>query len=454
MFSENDEKTITIPGGEYSDSILFSALGHVYGILAKTVQLAELPNSVHSTNLAGWGWLSPPHSNVVAMLGKRAKLITPPATLDSRDRHFWLVNSLGGTSAHHSYPCALGALPYIPVDGLRSIVDDSPSKPAKAIKKWLYDTYGINTDQRDLEMLGNVFAAHLSGEITLKLTFGCEGEVHEYYHKGSCWWAEYGQSRDWLEQNGGGAIRAYRSGKLVGRVWFIPYAHGTTEGIILFNAYGQDSLQHVDVWGNLVATAWEVQMVMGNFYPSTCNSEMYVNSSTSALVGTIAASERTSSRPAFHVNLKTPEPVYGHEQCTCPWCEESYNLDDLTYVDGYGDICEGCLEHNFVYSEYCENYIPCDSAQYSNRMGDWIPNNDAVYIVTSSRKGCDYILFNDAIKIGKLWYARDDQGDTWDSCSICGEDFPANEIGHDDDGEPICCDCHEGEQAEDCEHAA
>ena len=45
----------------------------------------------------------------------------------------------------------------------------------------------------------------------------------EYYQK-IVWWGDFERSRDVLEYNGGGAIRAYNEDdELVGRVWFLPY---------------------------------------------------------------------------------------------------------------------------------------------------------------------------------------------------------------------------------------
>jgi hypothetical protein len=47
----------------------------------------------------------------------------------------------------------------------------------------------------------------------------------------------------------------------------------------------------------------------------------------------------------------------------CDYCEE-YHLGSETYVDGYGYICESCLENDFIYCEECHNYVRDDYATY------------------------------------------------------------------------------------------
>ena len=174
---------------------------------------------------------------------------------------------------------------------------------------------------------------------------------------------------------------------------------------------------------------------------------MYVNTSTSALVGTITTD---SQIPSLHVDLKTPHDfVYGFPQYECACCGGMVDGDDLTYVEGEGDICEYCLERHYCYSEYANGYIHSNYAYYSDRMNDYLPDDDCIQINIIGYRGrwdTDYILTEDAIEIDGQWYAKDDRGETWDICAGCGDRYDVRNMEESlsGDGDSVLCDyCYE-----------
>lgn len=69
---------------------------------------------------------------------------------------------------------------------------------------------------------------------------------------------------------------------------------------------------------------------------------------------------------------------YYCEDC-CSYCVEcdEWHTGDHTYIDGYGDVCESCLEDNFTYCDECDEY-------YRNR--------DITYVGSTDRNVCNGCL--------------------------------------------------------------
>jgi hypothetical protein len=62
------------------------------------------------------------------------------------------------------------------------------------------------------------------------------------------------------------------------------------------------------------------------------------------------------------------------------WCNyyEEYvsSGQEMTYVDGFGYVCEDALENNFYYSEYRERYLHLDDAVWIESECDWYHIDD------------------------------------------------------------------------------
>jgi hypothetical protein len=57
---------------------------------------------------------------------------------------------------------------------------------------------------------------------------------------------------------------------------------------------------------------------------------------------------------------------YGWE---CARCGERCREDDMRYVDGYGDVCDSCLDSHFSYCENCQEYVSSDSINTVHVVG-------------------------------------------------------------------------------------
>ena len=97
----------------------------------------------------------------------------------------------------------------------------------------------------------------------------------------------------------------------------------------------------------------------------------------------------------------------------CEYCEE-HTDEDVTYVEGYGYVCETCLENNFVRCCECGEWFHVDDA-YETYYGDWVC------------RGC----FEDC----------------YFKCDECGEIFRTNEDSFDTDHGIICSGCFDEKYA-------
>lgn len=110
------------------------------------------------------------------------------------------------------------------------------------------------------------------------------------------------------------------------------------------------------------------------------------------------------------------------EDC-CNYCNncDEWHLQESTYIDNYGDVCETCLDNHFTYCEDCEEY-------YRNRY--------MVYVPSVGRDVCPSCLENN--------YFR---------CNDCHEYFPEDEQHVLEDGTVLCDHCAERREAEADEEA-
>ena len=74
------------------------------------------------------------------------------------------------------------------------------------------------------------------------------------------------------------------------------------------------------------------------------------------------------------------------DYCDCDYCSERTYEHDIYYIEGYGDICSGCVANYFVFSEHYYEYILAEDAM-------------EVLVPASRRKGTtlvsDFILENE-----------------------------------------------------------
>lgn len=216
-------------------------------------------------------------------------------------------------------------------------------RPGKAFAKAFYQHNQIKLSAEIKAQIGQLLSSFTDEKLTLRLTLGCGGSSWEYYHEDSCWWGDYERSRDVLEHNGGGSIRAYNEeDELVGRVWFLPYE----DHILLFNSYGNGALEHIYAWGVLVEQAFGWKSKKVSAYFGCDNTDLYVNSRTMMIVGP----EMYEGKDSIYPNIDVDAPYYySSPMVYCPGCDELVR-EEYTYYHrdvyrvGEGYFCESCHE--------------------------------------------------------------------------------------------------------------
>lgn len=187
------------------------------------------------------------------------------------------------------------------------LADHANMKPGKAYAKYLYERFSLKISESHKAEIGQKIKGTTNEQtIIFKVTLGCEGEASEYYHRSSCYWGEYSMSRDYIESNHGGAVRAYVDNRIIGRVWFLPYnGENLKDGMILFNAYGKDELQHIHKWGEMLAQALHKQHCK-TYLDLSYDGEFYLNSHNTQFVGEVLKfQEETDVR----INLHEPDTL-------------------------------------------------------------------------------------------------------------------------------------------------
>ena len=56
----------------------------------------------------------------------------------------------------------------------------------------------------------------------------------------------------------------------------------------------------------------------------------------------------------------------------CEDCGDTFDDDDMAYIDGHGYVCQNCLDNNWCWSDYQDCYIPSDEAVYVEESDTYI----------------------------------------------------------------------------------
>src|SRR5690606_8313511 len=142
----------------------------------------------------------------------------------------------------------------------------------------------------------------------------------EYYNDRSCWRTNFPRGRDTLQFNGGGAMRAYIHEDLSGRASVLPHEDWT----VLFNAGGQGALQHAETWMTCTIPApdWITAIQITDF---ECSKEdLYVNSPTCVVAGTVPASRIYSIKPELDVPY-----LYSKKERRCENCGDRFPEENV-----------------------------------------------------------------------------------------------------------------------------
>ena len=305
---------------------------------------------------------------------------------------------------------------------------DQDMRPGKAFAKTIFKWWGIKLSPKTIAEVGNLIAALPEEPLTLRLTLGCDGTREEYYNDRSCWWTNFPRARDILHFNGGGAIRAYKNEELIGRAWFLPYE----DWIVLFNFYGDGTLQHAQTWMAVTSQAFGWITAIQSIDFECSKEDLYVNSPTCVVAGMVPAPRIYAIKPELDVPY-----LYSKKERRCENCGDRFPEENVRFM-------ESTLIEPGYYCENCEqNMLQITAGSY---VGEWCFYNSAVFLDDEVYfHGDQEIMLDpygnwcrcaDAIRVGEFYYApmslvldeygtpHPRNGGTWQRCGCCGKIYP------------------------------
>ena len=122
-----------------------------------------------------------------------------------------------------------------------------------------------------------------------------------------------------------------------------------------------------------------------------------------------------------------------NNRAICAYCDDRCHEDHVRYVDDYGDVCDGCIERDFYWSEAGEEYVHADNAIetvddgyiHRYRLGRYD------YTMVTSGRHEDLAAPDDEViydAYGNVWHQDDmDEMVTLHSDSQCGDELVHNE---------------------------
>lgn len=134
------------------------------------------------------------------------------------------------------------------------------------------------------------------------------------------------------------------------------------------------------------------------------------------------------------------EDAEGYE--ICEHCEGRVDEQDIRYVEGYGYICDDCFDECF---RYCTH---CDEAYHIDDLSRTV--NDE-YVCEDCRDRYDYVTCShcgDLVQLDDTVTTKDNEyvcdyccNHHYTYCDHCGEYVPDNESTEVKDGDNVCDDC-------------
>lgn len=126
------------------------------------------------------------------------------------------------------------------------------------------------------------------------------------------------------------------------------------------------------------------------------------------------------------------------EYFCCPDCDRYYTSDYATYVEGVGDVCNGCLD-DYYYCADCGRYFCSDDVHYVERYGEYICDEciDERYVWCEECE--EYVLAEDATEIDGDYYCQSCVDEYAWRCDHCGELHMGRP--HEVDSMCLCEDC-------------
>jgi hypothetical protein len=395
---------------------------------------------------------------------------------DESKRWEWDYNAWSDWYGSHDYPADVIALNQLaheftqdrmPLkDGKNHPGDDLAlvNKSGRLLKRFSKFVKQVTGHEIDSAMLGKIgdklqYYVNQSKSFTIDFHDCIDWKDGMFGHSGSCWWGQYGESRDTFDNAGGWSIRFYDGmddTQGIGRTWVYPMDNA----LVCFNSYGTTRADVSKVIKKVFAGhnielhyhACEVENSNSSTIP-------YINSGTGFVLAESGHDLLTDG------NIDVDMEVEEDNRYTCDHCGDRIDSDEtFSGAGGDGCYCESCYNDLFSscekcgetfdnsdvhevighsrYSYLCEYCMERIGAVKCDDCGDWVVDD---YIVMQDSENCyclDCAELNAEFtcQCGAMFeYAMDD-GDTcescdWVYCDRCNE-MVEDKPDHDDDVHP------------------
>lgn len=322
------------------------------------------------------------------------------------------------------------------------------------IHQHLYKTHGIKIHAEFKTKLGNIVSENA---VKIPVVFGFTRDIFwdagAFADSGSCFWSDrwgtknfirdtgfamlfYDQQDFDIAENGEATIkkglnyRQYRQSvppKIgSGRAWVLPYRLADTEeelGLAVFNAYHYNgNVTHryaAMVLAQHLGLDYRTFRTVNNNY---AYDDLYINSERSTLVAPTENFAKVPNVPTQNyqgIDFKYDLGDYTEdERSYCECCNERFRLDDMTYIEGWGDVCEYCRDSDFFHCEKCCEYHHNDDIHTVYAKSTWsghtIEELWCNECFSEYAAECDWC--NDSYPMDFLYAIADT-----DRCRMCGD---------------------------------
>jgi hypothetical protein len=260
----------------------------------------------------------------------------------------------------------------------------------KRFKAWRHREYGDDNDySKLLSDLGGIM-----GKMTINQSFYIDFVNEAKWRPGSfgekensCWWLTmYGASRLGLFEQGGLAMRYFRSPrqrsinrgqKGVGRAWILP----TRDDLFLFNSYGYELGVSARILSTILGDAWKYEKIDMELEESYVNGDkairfsqqsfdpretIFLPSINSEYVGycyRCGDKVLKDRQQTYREDREGFERIYHRGNCAehdlkaCDHCSGMFLRSDLKYLSNLDkNVCVPCLQNYFVKCQDCGDY--------------------------------------------------------------------------------------------------
>jgi hypothetical protein len=192
---------------------------------------------------------------------------------------------------------------------------------AKRLSSLAYKKFGDKLAPADLSHVGSIARDHSNPvTVTIDVTRDLNRPPGDFYHRDSCWWSNYRESRCVLKTNGGFGLRTFDQwGSVSGRAWVMPLRRAgngrlaptfetlAPDAFAVFNGYGElEGYAAPRVMAHLAG--WTYRKI-----GFSCSS-MYVNNDSGYLVAPEDLATQYSGSRSLILSTRQHASLFAQEQ--------------------------------------------------------------------------------------------------------------------------------------------